>query len=193
MHDVYVGGLANVLDGLPSPPRFTYVSSSSVYGQTDGGWVDEHSPTEPIEESGRVVLEAETLLRTRLPHATILRLSGIYGPGRVLRKAALLAGEPLVGDAEKWINLIHVDDAADAVLKSESLAGQTLNICDDEPVTRRNLYTHTAEKLGAPPAKFMPGPSGRGDTNRRIRNDLAKRALGWQLRHTNFRKGLEAS
>src|SRR5882724_11892853 len=57
MRDVYVLGLVNVLDALPAPDRFLYVSSSSVYGQTSGEWVDETSPTEPQEESGKIVLE----------------------------------------------------------------------------------------------------------------------------------------
>ena len=65
MREVYVDGLGNVLTSLPSVSRLIYISSTSVYGQTDGGLVDESSPAEPIEESGRVVLEAEQLLRSR--------------------------------------------------------------------------------------------------------------------------------
>src|SRR5439155_10779702 len=108
MREVYVGGLGHVLDTLPTPGRFVYVSSTGVYGQTDGTWVDERSETVPTEESGRVVLEAERLLRSKLPAAVVLRFAGIYGPGRLLRRQLLVAGEPLVGDAEKWLNLIHV-------------------------------------------------------------------------------------
>src|SRR5579883_2832198 len=62
MRAVYVEGLDNVLRHLPRPGRFIHISSSSVYGQSDGSWVDEASPTEPAEESGRIVLEAEELL-----------------------------------------------------------------------------------------------------------------------------------
>src|SRR5262249_6130718 len=67
MRDVYVGGLGHVLDTLPACDRFVYISSTSVYGQPDGSIVDESSPTEPTEESGRVVLEAEQLLKSRQP------------------------------------------------------------------------------------------------------------------------------
>src|SRR5438552_2269194 len=108
MREVHVDGLRHVLDTLPVPGRFVYVSSTGVYGQTDGSWVDESSPTEPAEEAGRVVLEAERLLRERLPAAVVLRFAGIYGPDRLLRGQAVRNGEPLVGDPEKWLNLIHV-------------------------------------------------------------------------------------
>ena len=101
MREVYLNGLRNVLDVLPTPKRFIYISSTSIYGQSDGGWVDESSPTEPAEENGRIVLECEQLLRERLPSAIILRFAGIYGPGRVIRRAAIIEkGEPIATDPE---------------------------------------------------------------------------------------------
>ncbi|MCE9561047.1 MAG: NAD-dependent epimerase/dehydratase family protein [Planctomycetes bacterium] len=133
MRSVYVEGLGHVLDALPKCERFIYVSSTGVYGQTDGELVDESSATEPLEESGRVVLEAERLLRSRRPDAIILRFAGIYGPNRLLRKQPILNGEPLVGDADRWLNLIHVDDGADAVLAAEA-AG---NLTPQPPSLRR--------------------------------------------------------
>lgn len=194
MREVYVGGLANVLAALPAGGRFVYVSSTSVYGQTDGGWVDEDSPTEPAEESGRVVLEAERLLRERRPDAIVLRSAGLYGPDRLLRKAALLTGEPLVGDADKWLNLIHVDDGAAAVLAAEARAepGATYTIADDTPTPRRAFYTHLAGLLGAPPAAFDERPEP-GAANRRVSNARARAALGWAPRFPGFREGLAAS
>src|SRR3954451_12434504 len=89
MRTIYVDGLRNVLTHLPTPRRFLYVSSTSVYGQRDGEEVDETSATEPVEESGRVVLEAESVLRSVCPEAVVLRFAGIYGPGRLLRERAL--------------------------------------------------------------------------------------------------------
>src|SRR5262245_23503097 len=71
MREGYVTGLSNVLDHLPTPGKFVHVSSTSVYGQSAGEWVDEDAATEPREESGRIVLEAEQLLRRRIPHAII--------------------------------------------------------------------------------------------------------------------------
>lgn len=194
MREVYVEGLRNVLDTLPACDRFVYVSSTSVYGQSDGGWVTEESPTEPAEDSGRVVLDAERLLRSRRPDAVVLRFAGIYGPGRLLRKQPLLNGEPLVGDAGKWLNLVHVDDGADAVLAAEArgAAGETYNIADDEPVTRRAFYALLAELLGAPPAKFDERPEP-GAANRRVSGAKAKTALGWRPRYPSYREGLAAA
>lgn len=123
MRRLYVDGLANVLAALQQPPpRFLYVSSTSVYGHTDGEEVDETASTEPLEESGKVVLEAERLLRSGLPSAIILRFAGIYGPGRLMRAQAIIAGEPIVGAAEKWLNLVHVDDGVAAVLSADKRA-----------------------------------------------------------------------
>lgn len=187
MREVYVQGLANVLAALPEPERFIHVSSTSVYGQTNGDWVTEDSPTEPVEDSGKVVLESEQLLK----HAVILRFAGIYGPGRLLRKQALMNGEPLVGDCEKWLNLIHVDDGVEAILAAEAKAapGSVFNIADGSPVSRREFYTLWAKLLGAPEAKFdhRPEPSA---ANRRIVIGKAKRELGWVPRIASYRDGL---
>ena len=117
MREVYVDGLQNVLDRLPaSVRRFVYASSTGVYGQTGGEWVDEESPTEPQHESGRVVLEAEGRVRAwadrRGASAVILRFAGLYGPGRIVRRTMLERAEPIPGDPEKFLNLVHIDDAA---------------------------------------------------------------------------------
>jgi nucleoside-diphosphate-sugar epimerase len=200
MRSLYVEGLAHVLQQMPPPGRFLYISSSSVYGQTDGGWVDETSATEPEEESGRVVLAAEQVLRRRLPGAVMLRFSGIYGPGRLLRRKALEAGEPIVGDADKWLNLIHAADGAAAVLAAAEQArpGEVYNICDDEPVRRREFYLEEARVLGAPPPRFelppadAPAPP-HEKANRRIRNRRMKEELGVRLAYPDYRRGLAAS
>ncbi len=194
--EVYVEGLRNVLGALPWPKRFIYVSSTSVYGQSDGSWVDEQSPTTPEEENGRIVLEAEQLLRSRLPEAIILRFAGIYGPGRMIRRAAVEKGEPLVGDFDKLINLIHVDDGARAVAAAEERgkAGETYLIADGCPVTRREFYTYLAELLNAPAPRFVPGDANSGDrSNRRIGNRKMLDELRVRLLHPDCRSGLRAS
>jgi nucleoside-diphosphate-sugar epimerase len=199
MRQVYVDGLKNVLD-VPRPGRFIFISSSSVYGQTDGGWVDEDSPTEPHEESGRIVLDAERLLRESLPEAVILRFGGIYGPGRLLRQKTIEAGEPIVGDADKWLNLIHVDDGARAVLAAETKGRprRIYNICDDEPVRRREFYTELARVLGAPPPRFVAPPPDQPTpphekANRRTRNRRMREELEVELVAADFRSGLRSS
>lgn len=192
MRDVYVGGLENVLRTLPVCERFIYVSSTSVYGQSNGEWVNEDGPTEPTEESGLVVLEAEQLLRAKRPDAIILRSAGLYGPDRLLRKQPILKGEPLVGDAQKWLNLVHVADAAAAVLHAEAcgVLGATYNLSDGSPVSRRAFYTRLAELLGTE-ARFEPRDES-GSPNRRI--DSARfRALGWEPAFGSYRDGLSAA
>ena len=189
MREVYVTGLSNVLAALPPCARFVYVSSTSVYGQSGGEWVSEQSETAPTEESGKVVLEAEQLLRSKRPDAIVLRFAGLYGPDRLLRKQPILKGEPLVGDADKWLNLVHVEDGARAVLHAEQRAtpGETYNVSDGEPVTRRAFYTRLAELLGTE-AKFDARPEP-GAPNRRI--DAAKfRALDWSPAFANSAGGL---
>jgi nucleoside-diphosphate-sugar epimerase len=192
MRDVYVDGLANVVGTLSDSGLFIYVSSTSVYGQTEGKWVDETSPTEPTEESGRVVLEAERLLRANRPDAIILRFGGIYGPSRLLRRQAQLrSGEPVAGDPRQWLNLIHVEDGVEAVLAVEMKGepGETYNIVDDEPVKRGAYFERLAELVGAPAPPFG-GPAEGRRANRRISNAKARQALGWRPVYTTYREGL---
>src|SRR5262245_43756932 len=118
IRDVYVRGLATVLDWLPaSVERLIYVSSTGVYGQSDGQVVDEDTTCNPLREGGRACLEAEQLLQGNRfgPRAIILRLAGLYGPGRIPRSADLIAGQPIDAPSQGWLNLIHVGDAAQIV------------------------------------------------------------------------------
>jgi nucleoside-diphosphate-sugar epimerase len=133
------------------------------------------------------------VLRAKLPAAVILRFAGIYGPGRVLRRQALLNGEPLVGDADKWLNLIHVEDGVRAVLAAEERgrAGETYLVADGSPVTRREFYTRSAELLGAPSARFEHKPE--SAANRRISNRKARVELGFTPEYPSFAEGLAAS
>ena len=191
MRDIYVDGLRNALAALPAGGRFVYVSSTSVYGQTDGSIIDEDSPAEPLEENGRIVLEAERTLREFRPDATILRFAGIYGPDRWLRKQPLLRGEAYLGDAGKWLNLIRVEDGVRAVLAAETAApGGTFNISDDHPATRREFYTELARLLGAPEAKFEPAAQPMREANRRISNARARLRLGFVPEFPSYREGL---
>ena len=195
MREVYVEGLRNVLAALPAGGRFVYVSSTSVYGQTDGSLVGESDSTEPLEENGRIVLDAERTLREFRPDATILRFAGIYGPGRLLRRAQMLKSEVYLGDPEKWLNLIHVDDGVRAVLDAEGAAppGGLFNIADDNPVSRRDFYTELARLLGAPPARFEPDGRPAREANRRISNARAKAELGFAPEFPSYREGLHGS
>jgi nucleoside-diphosphate-sugar epimerase len=197
MREVHVDGLINVVDAVsrwPSPPRLALVSSTSVYGQTGGEPVDEEAATKPLEENGRVVLEAEQALRARLPGSLVLRFAGIYGPHRLIRGRALLAGEPVGGPPDKWLNLIHIDDGAEAVLAAleRGRDGATYNVCDDRPVRRRDFYARLAELLGAPPPRFVEAAQG-PQADRRVMNRRLREELGVALRYPSYEEGLAAT
>ena len=199
MRDVYVTGLENVLQSLPLTGRFLYVSSTGVYGMTQGEEVDERTAPDPLDEGGRIVLEAEQTLRRFLPESIILRFAGIYGPKRLLREKALRAGEPLIGDAEKWLNLIHVEDGARAVETAldASHPAMTYNVSDGHPVRRRAFYTRLAELLGAPPATFESPSNGHvsphDSANRRIQNRKLCQELGLIMDYPSYGEGLPAA
>jgi nucleoside-diphosphate-sugar epimerase len=119
---VYAGGLANVLATLPAMTRrFVYISTTGVYGDAGGAWVSEATPPGPVRPGGQASLAAERAL-DRSPfadRAAILRLGGIFGPGRVPLIDRLRAGQPIAAASHGWLNLIHVDDAAAVVLAVE--------------------------------------------------------------------------
>jgi nucleoside-diphosphate-sugar epimerase len=197
MRETYVQGLENVLGALPPLGRLIYVSSTSVYGQCQGEEVDETAKTEPIDESGRVVLEAEQVLRRMNPSAIILRFAGIYGPGRLLRRETIERGYPIVGDPERWLNLIHVEDGVAAVLAAQKQGrlGGTYNIADDQPVRRREFYTALAQLIRASLPRFvLPSaslpPSNHERTNRRIVNRRMREELGVRLWYPTCETGL---
>ncbi|HEX3152142.1 MAG TPA: SDR family oxidoreductase [Gemmataceae bacterium] len=189
MRDVYLGGLTNVLSSLSGARRFVYVSSTSVYGQADGSWVDEVAPTEPAAESGKIVLECEQFLRARRPDIIVLRFAGIYGPKRVIRRAAVERGEALATDPDGWLNLIHVADGARAVIAAaeRATAGSTFNVSDGRPVTRRGFYEEMAQLLGAPPPSFTPANE---RTNRQIDNGRLRAELAFRPQFPDYRSGL---
>ena len=195
MREVYVQGLANVLAALPAPERLLYVSSTSVYGQQHEEEVDEQAVTEPLEPSGRVVLEAEQVLRLHMPRAVVLRFAGIYGLGRLMRQEALLKGEPVVGNPDKWLNLIHAEDGVTAVLAAESRGkpGEVYNVCDSQPVRRRDFYECLAQLLGAPPCHFEQSVPGFPEANRRVINRRLCVELAVTLQSPSYLQGLPAS
>ena len=185
MRAVYVDGLKAVLDRLGSVvTRIVYASSTGVFGKDDGGWVDEGSPTEPRHESGRVCLDAEDVVRASGVHSVVIRYAGLYGPGRIVRRDAVAKGEFLVGDPDRFLNLIHIDDAAGAAVAALDVesAGPLYVACDDRPVPRRLYYAAVAAAIGAPEPRFRPPEPGspesrREEANKRVRNDRIKADL----------------
>lgn len=207
--DVYVNGLQHVMQQISRrAERLIYISSTSVYGQSNGEWIDEASVCEPSQPNGQACRDAELSLGQWRPFGidspltTTLRLSGIYGPARLLsRVAALKSGEPIAGNPDAWLNLIHVDDAAAAVTLSadRKIPCPLCLISDNEPMTRRAYYSALAELVGAPRPRFAEedpaqGTAGGGTRtvglNKRCRNAYARRMLNWTPQFPTYREGL---
>ncbi len=204
MRTVYVDGLKNVLNHLPETcQRLVYAGSTSVYGQTDGDWMTEDSPTEPISEAGRIGLDAEQLFRSHARehglHAIIVRFVGLYGPGRILRRAALERAEAIQADPTKYLNLIHIEDAARVAVAAldRGQADQIYLASDDRPIQRGEYYQLAAELVGAPAPRFEPLPvrseATRAEANRKIKNQRMKVDLGVSLKYPDIQTGLPAA
>lgn len=200
--EVYVDGLSNVLDQLAGRcRRFIQISSTSVYGQQAGEWVDEDSPAESQTESGEICRAAERLVLDQFSNSetqgqgAVLRLSGIYGPDRLLSRIdALKNAQPLPGPEGGWLNLIHVDDAAEVVTtcaEAKSLDSSYL-VSDDRPILRGEYYRLLAKLVGAPEPIFDPDTVARHSRgiNKRCRNRKLREQLGVQLRYSDIESGL---
>lgn len=203
IEQVYVDGLRHTLAALQHPPdRFVYISSTGVYGQTDGEVVDEKAPCRPTRTGGRACLAAEQLLQesTLADRAIILRLAGIYGPGRHHLLDALRAGAAEVaGVGDHRLNLIHRDDIVAAILAvlaaPAALAGGIFNVADDGTAAKAEVAAWLSARLGRPAPAFTGSPAGgrrRVTPDRVIANDRLKAALGWRPQYASYREGYEA-
>jgi nucleoside-diphosphate-sugar epimerase len=198
--DVYIRGLGNFLEARsPRVRRFLYISSTSVYGQDAGEWVDETSEPKPATEDGQIVLAAEETVRNACPKgvATVLRFSGIYGPGRLLRRMeSVRSGEPIAANPDGLLNLIHVDDGAIVVsrLAKRDVLQTTYLITDDRPVPRREYYGLLAKLVGASEPIFQfDASAARVGLNKRCSNARLKSELGDILRFPTIETGLPHS
>jgi nucleoside-diphosphate-sugar epimerase len=198
MRDVYVDGLSATLDRLPPFGRLLYISSTGVFGDAAGEWIDEQSPPAPIDPAGEVCLEAERLLQRRAAEmnwdVVVFRLAGIYGPGRMIGLESLREGRPIAGDPTSHLNLIHVEDAANVVAAAADRpdANGCYIVADGRPVQRRDFYEYSAQQIGAPPPMFDGSAARRGRGDRRLCSDRMKRELSATLRYPDFRAGLQS-
>ncbi len=184
---IYVDGCARLAETFPDA-HLLFAGSTSVYAQADGEWVDESSPTRPDRETGRLLLAAEALCLAA--GGCVLRLSGLYGPGRSVLLRKFLDGSAMLEEGgRRWINQIHRDDAARAILTvaGRGERGEIFNVTDDHPATQREAYGWLAEYF----ARALPreGPADRdrkrGWTSKRVRNDRL-RSLGWEPQFPNY-------
>ena len=192
---VYFDGAQNLLKRFGGS-QILFTNSTSVYAQNDGDLVTEESPAEPKHETGIILREAEDLvLRNR---GIVIRLGGIYGPGRSALLKKFLSGDAILDpESDRFVNQIHRDDAAAAIqllVKRQESAGEIYNVVDDQPILLSECYRWLARTLNRPlpAAGRSKSKRKRGDSNKRVSN-AKLRAIGWTPRYPNFAQGMEKS
>lgn len=195
----YLEATGNVLDALDRDgidARILLVSSTAVYGGDDGEWIDETHPVAPATATATILASTEELLRARRPDAIILRLSGIYGPGRTRLIDQLTAGTAVLPPEVQWTNRIHRDDAAAAIVHlttQVSDPGTAYIGVDNEPVDQGEVVEFLAAQLGLPTPPVGQPSSGRTSETQRGKgkrlSNAALLATGFRFTYPTFREG----
>jgi nucleoside-diphosphate-sugar epimerase len=205
MMAVYDGGLQNVLEVFSAKTkRVIYISTTGVFGDAAGDWIDELTSAAPERDGGRASLAAERTLAAHPlgKNSVILRLAGLYGPGRVPFLDKLRAGEAIPAAENGHLNLIHVDDAARTVVAAGELlpfdnGPRVYCVSDGQPVVRGDYYREVARQVGAQAPRFIaPDPASpraaRAEADRRVRNTRMLSELNVSLVYPDYRAGLAA-
>ncbi|MGB3762359.1 MAG: NAD-dependent epimerase/dehydratase family protein [Ornithinimicrobium sp.] len=187
----YVDGLRRALDALDhagqQPSRAVLISSTGVFGLTAPSPVcTEDTPARPSDGPAQMLLAAEQLFASRIPHGTVLRLSGLYGRGSARLADQVQAGA--VRDPHRWTNRIHRDDAAAAavhLLTRTQPPGPLYSGTDDEPTLLGDVAAFVAHRLDAPAPPSADAAQGHG---KRLSNALL-RDSGWTPRFPTYREG----
>jgi nucleoside-diphosphate-sugar epimerase len=185
---------------------FGYLSTTGVYGDRGGDWVEEHDDLQPTGERGRRRVAAEVgwsrlLYAEGLP-LHVFRLAGIYGPGRSALDSLRAGTAKRVIKPGQVFSRIHVADIVQVLRASMARpnAGAVYNVCDDDPAPPWEVVEYAAELLGIPAPPAVPFEQAElsdmarsfYDDNKRVRNDRIKRELGVQLMYPSYREGLRA-
>ncbi len=183
-----------------------YLSTTGVYGDHGGAWIDEDTPAGEIGERGQKRVDAEAAWRrfseTHGLPTMYFRLAGIYGPGRNQLTSVVNQTARRIDKPEQVFSRIHVTDIATILAASiaKPNAGRAYSVCDDEPAPPQDVVAYAAELLGQSPPPLVPfeaadlSPMARsfyGD-NKRIRNQRIKDELGVTLAYPSYRQGLKA-
>jgi nucleoside-diphosphate-sugar epimerase len=183
-----------------------YLSTTGVYGDTGGAWVDEESPLLPDTERGKRRLEAETkwlsLYRCAGLPVHIFRLAGIYGPGRNQLVSVLDGTAKRIVKPGQVFGRVHVEDIAGVLEASinHPCPGRAYNVCDDEPCPPQEVVSFAAQLLGKPVppeipferAELLPMARSFYADSKRVSNARIKTELGYKLLYPNYRSGLMA-
>ena len=173
-----------------------YLSSTGVYGDTGGAWVDESAPAGTGRRNARA--EADTRWQTQGAH--VFRLPGIYGPGRSAFERVESGRAHRIDLPGQVFSRVHVDDIVSGVLASFAAPAGVWNLADDLPCSQNAVIEHACRLLGRAPPPLLSldeaglSPMARGfyAENRRVANGRAKRLLGWRPAYPTYREGLAA-
>ncbi len=203
----YAGGMRSILAWATQLARpigtLVYTSSTSVYPQGGGVTVDESADVAGTTAAGEFLLDAENQLRgtpaSTIGRRIVLRLAGIYGPGRHHLLDQLRAGAETMGGGTHRLNLAHRDDIVAAILACltapEAATAGVFNVADDAPAAKEEVIRWLAGRLGRPVPRFetvaSPRRGGEPAPDRIISNARLKGLLGWQPRYPSFREGYE--
>jgi nucleoside-diphosphate-sugar epimerase len=175
--------------------RFFYASSTGVYAQSHGEWVDEDSPTEPTGFSGLRVLEGERLALEGVPGAVVVRFGGIYGPGRTRLVDTVRRGATCVESPPLYTNRIHRDDCAGVLrhLLSLERAASAYVAVDHAPAPQCEVMDWLAARLGVPAPRRVRGqaPEAGPGGSKRCRNARLL-ASGYAFLYPTYREGYAA-
>jgi nucleoside-diphosphate-sugar epimerase len=192
---IFIDGLRNLTEALSAharpPGRLIFTSSTAVYGQSAGEWVDETSPTRPRRFNGKVLLEAENLLHDGPLSGCVMRLGGIYGPGRIRKIEQVRAGEVrLDPGVPHYTNRIHLEDAAGSLMHMLTLrsVAPVYIVADNEPAPDNDVLRFIAAELGLPEPPMAESPTPRRSGSKRLRNDKLIDS-GYRLVYPSYRDG----
>jgi nucleoside-diphosphate-sugar epimerase len=201
-HDPVVAAHGDALRVLPDLAWVGYLSTTGVYGDTGGAWVDEDSPLNPSTPSGKTRVTAEAEWQALGLPLHIFRLSGIYGPGRSAIDQLRAGTAKRIVKPGQVFNRIHVEDIAQVLAASMArpAPGAIYNLADDEPAASSDVVLEASRLLGVEPPPEIPleqadlGAMGRAfySESKRVRNDRIKRDLGISLACPTYREGLAA-
>jgi nucleoside-diphosphate-sugar epimerase len=175
-----------------------YLSSTGVYGDARGAWVDESAPVGEGRRTARA--EADLAWQELSNDVRVFRLPGIYGPGRSALDRVRDGKAHRIDLPDQVFSRIHVDDIVSAVIASFAGPAGVYNIADDEPTSQNAVIEHACDLLGLDwpslqsidEAGLSPMARGFYAENRRISNRKAKRLLGWEPTYSNYKQGLAA-
>ncbi|MCW1951893.1 MAG: SDR family oxidoreductase [Octadecabacter sp.] len=179
-----------------------YLSTTGVYGDHNGGWVDEATPLTPSTKRGQMRVDAEAAWQALDLPLHIFRLAGIYGPGRgPFSKVRNGTARRIIKQGQVF-SRIHVEDIAQTLAASiaQPNTGAVYNLCDDDPAPPEDVIAHAAELLGMPippaqdfeTADMTPMARSFYAESKKVRNDRIKSELGVTLKYPDYRVGLAA-